>query len=196
MYKNGGRHLLRAVSETAMRNKNLKYLAAASLFAALTFITSMLHLPLFSSQGYIHLGDSVIYLAASFLPFPYAAAAAAAGGVLGDMLSGYFIWIPFTAVIKILNVMPFAFIKKYNKKSKKRINFFNISACVISGIITCVMYFFSSRILYGSFAAAIADLPGNVVQSAASAVIYLLISSVPALRHALKNLIEKDDKNG
>ena len=174
-----------------MRNKNLRYIAVSSLLAALIFITALFHLPLFSSQGYIHLGDSIIYIAASLLPFPYAAAAAAVGGALSDMLSGYFIWIPFTAVIKIINVIPFALIKKHNR-SRKRINFLNIAACVISGIITCVMYFLSSRIIYGSFAAAIADLPGDAVQAAASAVVYLLICSVPAA----KKLIEKDDKNG
>ena len=171
-----------------MRNKNLRYIAVSSLFAALIFITSLFHLPLFSSQGYIHLGDSIIYLAASFLPFPYAAAAASVGGVLSDILSGYFIWIPFTAVIKALNVIPFIVVKKHRKSSKK-ISAAQFFACVFSGIITCGMYFLASRVIYGSFAASLADLPANAVQALLGAVIYLIFETLPVSHIS----IDKDD---
>ncbi len=171
-----------------MKNKNIKNTALGAVFAALIFTAAMIHIPLPGSQGYIHLGDSLIYLAASMLPFPYAAAAAAVGGALSDLLSGYAVWIPFTAVIKILNVIPFSIIKR---RSKRKISA-EIAACVVSGVITCAMYFISSRIIYGSFAASAANLPGDAVQAAAGGIIYLVLSSIPAIR----NIISKDDKNG
>lgn len=174
-----------------MNKKSIKSTALGAVFAALIFTAAMIHIPLPGSQGYIHLGDSLIYLAASMLPFPYAAAAAAVGGALSDLLSGYAVWIPFTAVIKALNVIPFIFIKKRSKNNKRKIAA-EIAACAVSGVITCAMYFISSRVIYGSFAASVANLPGDAVQAAAGGVIYLALSSIPAIR----NIISKDDKNG
>lgn len=177
-----------------MRNKKLKFIVLSSLFSALIFVATLIHLPIFSSQGYFHLGDSIIYLASSILPFPFAAAAAAVGGVLSDVLGGYFIWAPFTAVIKIMNVAPFAVANKL-RKSNKKFDILSITACIISGIITVGMYFLASRVIYGSFAAAAADILGNTIQAVASAVVYLVISAVPKPSF-LKELFEKDEKNG
>ena len=156
-----------------MRSKNVKNIALSALFAALTAAAMMIHLPLMSQGGYFHLGDSIIYLTASFLPLPFAALSAAVGGAMGDMLFGYFSWIPFTVIIKALIVLPFFIFKN----SKKRTGF-KILACVISGILSCTAYFFASRLIYGSFAAAAADILGNIVQAAGSAIIYILLSSV------------------
>ena len=59
------------------RKENLHQLTVTALFAAaITVMTAyMLHIPI-PTGGYIHLGDTLIYLAACLLPFPYAAAAA------------------------------------------------------------------------------------------------------------------------
>ena len=59
------------------RKENLHQLVTTALFAAaITVMTAyMLHIPI-PTGGYIHLGDTLIYLAACLLPFPYAAAAA------------------------------------------------------------------------------------------------------------------------
>lgn len=171
-----------------MRNRKIKCITLAAVFAALITAAEMLHLPLFSSQGYAHLGDGILYIAASVLPFPYCAAAAALGGAMGDLLSGYFIWIPFTAVIKTLNVIPFIIAKKHRKSSKK-ISAANVFACIFSGMITCGLYFLASRVIYGSFAASLADLPANAVQAVLSAAIYLIFETLPVSHIS----IDKDD---
>lgn len=178
-----------------MRNKKLAFVVLGSLFAALIFVATLIHLPIFSTQGYFHLGDSIIYIAASMLPFPFAAAAAAVGGALSDILGGYFIWAPFTAVIKIMNVLPFAAAKKLRKNQSKRIDVFTVAACVVSGIITVGLYFLASRVIYGSFAAAAADIFGNTIQAIASAVVYLIFSAFPKPKF-FNELNKKDDKNG
>ena len=68
--------------------ENLRLLTTTALFAAaITVMTAyMLHIPL-PTGGYIHLGDALIYLAACLLPVPYAAAAAAVGAGLADLLT-------------------------------------------------------------------------------------------------------------
>lgn len=69
-----------------MKNsRKLTYCIIAAMLAALTCVFTMfLKIPIMGGNGYIHLGDMVIYLAASLLPLPYAMASAAIGGTLAD----------------------------------------------------------------------------------------------------------------
>lgn len=161
-----------------MNNKKIKNLALAAVFTAAITGLTMVHLPLPSEAGYVHVGDSMIYLAASFLPGPYAVIAAALGGALADMLFGFFNWMPFTFVIKAMNAIPFVLCFKYLKKnSDKIITLPSIAMSVLSGVITIVMYFFASCIVYGNVATAFLDVPGSVVQAVGSSVIYCLVGA-------------------
>ena len=78
--------------------KKLRHLILAALFAALTAALVVLNFPV--GPGFVHLGDVVVLLAGCLLPTPYAMAAAAVGGGMGDWLSGYPIWMPATLIIK------------------------------------------------------------------------------------------------
>lgn len=157
-----------------MKKNTIQNTALTAVFIALITGLTLIHLPIPVRGGYVHLGDSIIYLSASFLPFPFAVAAAALGGAFADAVSGFIIWSPFSLVIKALNVLPFAIYEKC-KKTAKIITAKSIVLTVASGIITCVFYFSASCIIYGSPAAALTDLPGNAIQAIGSAVIYILI---------------------
>lgn len=158
-----------------MNRKKTQKIALAAVFAAAITALTMVHLPLPSEAGYVHIGDSMIYLAASFLPAPYALVAAAIGGSLADMAFGYFNWMPFTFVIKALNVIPFVVYHKYSRKKMNRIiTFPSVVMSALSGVVTIVMYFFASWIVYGNAATAWLDVPGSVVQAVGSSVIYCL----------------------
>ena len=74
--------------------------------------------PCAEPYGYTHVGDGFLYLAASLLPAPYAAAAGAIGAGLADLLSGYSIWAPGTLIIKALTA--FCFTSKAEKIVNKR----------------------------------------------------------------------------
>ena len=136
-------------------NKQLIYVIMAALFAAIiTVVTaSVLHIP--TGNGYIHLGDSFIFLAASLLPLPYAIAAAAP------------IWVIATVIIKSLIVLPFT------SKKDKIINARNLIALIPALIVTCVGYYLADRILFGAWGAFAAVIP-NVIQVAANAAIYVI----------------------
>lgn len=158
-----------------MNRKKTQNLALAAIFTAAITALTMVHLPLPSEAGYVHIGDSMIYLAASFLPGPYAIVAAALGGALADMVFGFFNWMPFTFVIKALNVIPFVICFKYSKKSQQKIvTLPSVMMSLVSGVITIVLYFFASWIVYGNAATAWLDVPGSVVQAVGSSVIYCL----------------------
>ena len=144
-------------------NKQLIYVVMAALFAAIiTVVTaSVLHIP--TGNGYIHLGDSFIFLAASLLPLPYAIAV---GAGLADALTAP-IWVIATVIIKSLIVLPFT------SKKDKIINARNLIALIPALIVTCVGYYLADRILFGAWGAFAAVIP-NVIQVAANAAIYVI----------------------
>ncbi|MGN0452434.1 MAG: TIGR04002 family protein [Ruminococcus sp.] len=156
---------------------NLKKLAFAAVFAALIIVTTAyIKIPTGINGGYIHLGDSMIYLAGC-LAGPFAALAAAIGGALADILAGAAAWAPGTAIIKACISLPFIiatsiYVKK--KNNHKIIHLSTILLTLLSGAITVFGYWLYEGILY-SFASAFAAIPFNIVQAVGSAVVFILI---------------------
>ncbi len=160
-----------------MRNKKslLKITYTAIFTAIIILATSVIKFSTGLGEGYIHLGDSIIYLTACILPFPYCIVAGALGGALADILSGFAVWSIPTAIIKMLNVLPFAIIcKKYklNRILCKKTIFMTI----VSGVITVLGYFVAECVLY-SIASATLSLIGNTIQAVASGIIFVIIAT-------------------
>ena len=89
-----------------MRTKSL---AVAALFMALVMVTTAfvkIPLPL---TGYIHLGDTFIFLACFFLKKPYAIAASAMGSALADVIA-FPVYAPATLIIKAVMALIFCLI--------------------------------------------------------------------------------------
>ena len=148
----------------------MRYLTLTGLMAAMiTMMTAYIcHIPIGVNGGYIHFGDSIIYLAAVLLPTPYALAAAAIGGGLADLMTAP-MWAPATIIIKMLITIPFT------NKSAKIITPRNIIATVIAYLITGIGYFIAEYIIFGSFGSAlIASLSGNLIQSVGSAIFFII----------------------
>ncbi len=152
------------------QSKILKNMILPALFAALTFVLTMIHIPSPASGGYIHLGDCMIYLSAAILPLPYACIAGAIGGGLSDLMSGAAQWILITVIVKAL--LAIAFTSKSPRFICKR----NMIALLIGCFITVGGYFLGGWILNG-FAGAIAEIPGNLFQSIGSGILYLLFAA-------------------
>ena len=62
--------------------------------------TILFRIPIPMTQGYVHLGDAMIYIAVLLLGKKQGAAAAALGSSLGDILGGFAFWAPWTFIIK------------------------------------------------------------------------------------------------
>ncbi|MBP0966456.1 MAG: ECF transporter S component [Oscillospiraceae bacterium] len=161
--------------ENRKEHEKLRYLVRAGMFAALTaLLTAALHIPV--GSGYIHCGDAVIYLAAVSLPAPYAIGASAIGGMFADVLSGYPAYALPTFLIKGLLALAFA---KCSGSSGGR----QFLAAAVCGIISVIGYWVTAVILYGGWAAQFAaTVPGNLIQAAASGIVYAVI--VTAKQHA------------
>ena len=71
-----------------MKKQSVKKITFTALFAALIAVmTAFIKMPTGINEGYLHFGDSMIYLAGCLLG-PWAALAAAIGGALADILAG------------------------------------------------------------------------------------------------------------
>ena len=75
--------------QTSKQTTKVKYLTITGLMAAMIALMTayICHIPFGANGGYIHFGDSLIYIAAAILPTPYALAAAAIGGGIADLLT-------------------------------------------------------------------------------------------------------------
>lgn len=148
-------------------------MAATGVFAAMiTIMTAFIcHIPYGANGGYIHFGDVLIYLAAVFLPRKYALAAAAIGGGVADLLTSP-VWIPATVIIKMLTVLAFS------DKSDRILIRRNCMSPFIAAGITIAGYYVAEGILFGSFVTPAAAVPGNIIQSAGSAVLFFVIGAL------------------
>ena len=159
----------KTVSTQIATNKQVKYLTSTALLAALiTVFTAYIgHVPVGANGGYIHFGDSLIYLAAALLPAPYAFAAGAIGGGLADLLTAP-MWAPATIIIKMLITIPFT------SKGKKIVTLRNVIATVIAFLISGTGYYIAEAILFGTKTAFFMSLSGSLIQSGGSAVFFVI----------------------
>ncbi|MCI8422554.1 MAG: TIGR04002 family protein [Lawsonibacter sp.] len=155
------------------QKQKLHQLTASALFAAAIAGTTafVLHIPL-PTGGYIHLGDALIYLAACLLPLPCAAAAAAIGAGLADLLTAP-MWVLPTLVIKTLLVLPFA------RREEHILCRRNVAAVALAGLFSPAAYALAGCVLAGTMSAFLPQFLGTLLQGAGSGAVFL--AAAPAL---------------
>ena len=150
-----------------MYKTNIKELTISGLMAALVLVGTMLIQVPTPTKGYIHIGDSMVYLSGVLLGPIAGSIAAALGSMLADLFSGYGIYAPATFVIKGLDAMVVGYI--YNRVvsgdagTLKKIVTFGISA-LLGGTIMVVGYLVYESVLYG-FTTAALGIVGNITQA-------------------------------
>ena len=157
----------------------LKNLVLSALFAALICVaTAFIKFNTGINNGYVHVGDSVIYLAACLLPAPNAMIAAAVGAAFADVLAGAAMWAPFTAVIKALNALTvFLFYRmKANRKKDRILSPLSAAGSAVSGLVTIFGYLLAEGFLY-SFPTALTSVPFSIIQSVGGAIIFVIIAA-------------------
>lgn len=147
----------------------IRYLTVTAIFAALiTIMTAyVFHIPIPIAGGYMHLGDSLIYLAAAILPTPYAFAAGAIGGGLADLLTAPMWTLP-TVIIKMLITLPFT------NKGNKIINKRNIIAPLLAYLISGTGYFLANNLIFHSGVAFLTSFGGSAIQSLGSGIVFIV----------------------
>lgn len=149
-----------------MKKVSVRLLCKAAAFSALVFLfTAYLHIP--AGNGYIHVGDGLIFLAACLLPRPYAIGVGVCGALLADCLTGYALWAPASVVIKGLTVLFFS------GKGKTILTLRNLCALVPAAILCAGGYYLYEALFYGNWVSPLAYIPSNLIQSAAGAVLFV-----------------------
>ena len=153
-----------------MKNNKTYHLAAAAVLAVLTFIfTAYLgHFPI-GQGGYIHFGDSIIYLAASLLPAPFSFFCVF-GAVLADVSAAAHIWIVPTIIVKTAIVILFS------SKGDKILTKKNLIMSAVAGVVGIVGYYIAEGIIYGNFLAPMVSVPFGLIQAGGSMIFYVLIA--------------------
>ena len=162
-----------------------KALVVDAMFIALTYIFTAfvnVRLPIAANGGLIHLGNVPLFLCAILLGKRTGTLAGAFGMGLFDLLSGWYLWAPFTFVI--VGVMGYTVGAITEKHHGLKWDALSIaSACVIK----VVGYYIAEVIIYGNWAAPVTSIPGNLVQIGVAAVIVLIV--VERLRPVVTRLM-------
>lgn len=154
----------------------LRKVAICGLMAAFVFVATQIRIP--TAIGYINLGDPVI-LISSFILGPIAFFPAAIGSALSDLLAGYAQYIIPTFIIKgLMGYVAGVSLRKFNITVLKK-----IIIGVIAEIIMIAGYFIFEALpfMYGPEAAA-GSLFFNFIQGVAAVVIFVPVTSIPAIK--------------
>lgn len=158
-----------------MNSKKVQTICLTGLMAALiTVFTAFVKIPTGINTGYIHLGDSMVYLAGCIIAGPWGILASAVGGGLADILAGAPQWALASLIIKAVNCIPFIIATKASKKNNKIITPITAILTVASGCWTVAGYLVAEGIMY-SFPTAVASIPFNAVQAVGSAIVFILV---------------------
>lgn len=172
-------------------------LCLMAMFAALICACTFISVPL--PFGYFNLGDVAILLSAFILGYP-AAISAAIGASLADVIMGYTVYAPATAIIKGLCVVVACAILYLTKRfpDKKSVLLARLSIAAVAAEILMVagyLVFEAFVLSYGT--AALASVLGNCMQGICGVVGSIAIYEALELSGAtkfIKKYIRKSDK--
>lgn len=160
-------------------NKVNKLIITALMIAIITVSTMFIKIP--TLNGYIHLGDSMVFFSVFLLGKKYGAIASGLGSALGDILAGYAIWAPWTFVIKGLMALIFGvFLERSIKNEHMHKKIANISimsyiGMILAGLEMCFGYYIANGTIYGNWIVALAEVIPNIGQFSVGIVISVLL---------------------
>lgn len=138
-----------------------------SLFASLTVVSTLLfRLPIPYAQGYLNMGDGVVFLAALIMGPMAGFWVGSIGSALADLIAGYAIYIPFTFLIKGAE----GFLAGWVYFKTKNIWL----SVLLSGIWMATGYILAEWFLFG-LPAAIAAFPMNLLQGIVGAGVAIIL---------------------
>ena len=157
----------------ATKNLTLK-LCFGAVFAALVCVCTFISVPL--PFGYFNLGDIMVLLGAWSVGPWIGAAAAAIGAGLADLLMGYTVYVPATAVIKAVMAIVAYFVCRMLKKPLKPTLSRMISALCAEAVMVLGYFAYEFFFLYGW--GAVSSILGNLLQGACAVVGGVILGSV------------------
>ncbi len=154
-------------------NNKVKFLVLNGLMIALVCIATMvIQIPIPMTQGYVNIGDSIIFISSILFGPIIGMIAGGLGSALADILTGYSHWALFTLIIKGFEGYIVGIIVRKNTNLLK-----NTLATLLGVFIMVIGYLFAGTFLQGSFIVSLSSIPSNLVQGVVSMLIGIPISS-------------------
>ncbi len=155
------------------------------MMALTTASTLFLKIPV-SLDGYINLGDAVIFISAYFTGGLATMLSGGIGSMLADFLGGYAYWAPWTLIIKglegLVSGLLCTIIKK-NVSKVKTARLFVILTFFGSSLLMILGYFVVRWLAISqSLSLAVSEIPFNLIQSGAS----ILLSGIIVTTYDIK----------
>lgn len=181
MYNNN----IRSDREVTEMNRNEKTytIVMTAMMTCLVLLTTYTFKIPTPFQGYVHLGDAMIFLSVLVVGRKNGAVAAAFGSALADLLGGYVAFAPWTFVIKGLMALVMGwFIDFMTKKQSKSLKvcgvpLIEIVGMVIAGAVMVLGYGVADAVLAGNIMTGILSMPANCGQFAAGVVIASVLAA-------------------
>lgn len=148
-----------------MKGMDTRTMVKYSMLIALTTVMTMvIQIPTPGTNGYLNLGDMVVFLAALILGRKGGLIVGGVGSSLADILLGYSHYAPITLIVKGLEgyIAGRLFETRLGKKVP-------LLSTVIGGIWMAFGYYFAEIFMYGA-KAALASVPGNLLQGFVGAI--------------------------
>lgn len=173
-----------------MEKNNLRGIILTGLVAALVFVaTRSIQIPAPGTFGYIHAGDSVIFLAPIILGWKRGAVAASIGAGLADLLSPYAVYTVPTLIIKAIMVFIIGVIIEKGLKEEAKITGRYIVGMILAGAWMIFGYFVTEAIITGTIEAAVPTIAYNAIQFIESIIIAMVLYTALS-RTAVKGYFE------
>lgn len=155
-----------------MEDNSIKSLVRYAILIALTVVMTMvIQIPTVGTQGYLNLGDMVVFLAAMVLGRKGGFIVGGFGSAMADLLLGFTHYVPITLIVKGLEGFIAGSILE-TKVGKKR----PIIATSIAGMFMAAGYFIPETFMYG-IGGALASVPGNIMQGLLGAIASVVLYS-------------------
>lgn len=167
-----------------MKDMDTKTMVKYALLMALTTVMTMVvHIPTFGTNGYLNLGDMVVFFAALMLGRKGGLIVGGIGSGLADILLGYSHYAPITLIVKGLEgyIAGRLLETKLGQKTP-------IIATTIGGVWMAFGYYFAEIFMYGS-KAALASIPGNLLQGFVGAIMAVVLFGALKKTKALDSIV-------
>ena len=163
-------------NESFMQLPAFRIATLAILIAVTALFTYVVRIPVAPTRGYINFGDVAIFFTAILFGPLTAFITGGVGTALADLLAGYAQWAPFSFLAHGLQGLGIGLIIKAARKMRRsssqeqdelpqKPGFVSLLiAFVVGTLIMGGIYFLTGGILVG-FAAAAAEIPGNILQN-------------------------------
>lgn len=153
-----------------MKDNKTKIITKIGILIAITvLLTMIISIPIVGGNGYVNLGDMVIFIAALLLNRKYAFIVGGIGSFLADIFLGYSLYAPASFIIKGLEGFIAGSLLKTSIGKK-----YPLIATIIAGIWMAFGYYIFEIFLYGA-KGAVVSVPANLIQGLVGAVLANLL---------------------